>query len=695
MTDRKITPATAGFGATRVGDGKLFGVDGHRPVHGEVFAGITLDIDALGTPVVNDTVFSDNDPVLVQEIQINTEDNFRVNLILNTVGIFSARADRIEVGIVPTDSIAVRSTEGTGTMAPAAAEADAFQNAASVKLTLRGDRLYNTNPRLETEIEAGDFKDNQRVEILAYLVDIAGNVGGTIANADAADWKDLHGTANVLSDGSSETSPANSTPDNNDPTTIPIIGDATAPTITVVHPNPDSIAAGSQDPLISAAITQTLDGYTELAGEASPQTDRELNPLNFKLSESPSKITITHGDSVLTLDDITDDPLTTGVVEPDVDPVGGDSLATVDFSTDDVGWFDSGVGIDDGNYEAKGGTTADLKIEVWDSLGNKSEMTIEGITLDGNHPGVVNLFPTAVTAPKDADNEDNPTINLITKNPAFQINEELDSLSIRYHEDGGGKTILSSYGPGNQRLETVNTLITWPVNDTTFIERQGYILEVLAIDLAGNGSVTPGGTLKFKNDFGNPDADMFKIAAAPEEKQVAGVDVALTVSVLDTTLSRIEEADVRAVTYHTPSAVAVIVSGDQADALEGVTFSGTGVSAAPAFALPAPLAAAGMVAKAAILDGDGWHAGQRIVKFKSEKPLTGVRLMAAEGSLDPATGAYALRISGQAAKPIDIQIAEFSKFTLTAMEGEISADNVAGSFYGQSGTDRRVRQPPV
>ena len=100
------------------------------------------------------------------------------------------------------------------------------------------------------------------------------------------------------------------------------------------------------------------------------------------------------------------------------------------------------------------------------------------------------MFPTAATAPKDADNEENPTINLITKNPAFQINEELDSLSIRYHEDGGGKAILSSYGPGNQRLETVSTLVTWPVNDTTFIERQGYILEVLAIDLAGNGSVT-------------------------------------------------------------------------------------------------------------------------------------------------------------------------------------------------------------
>ncbi len=126
--------------------------------------------------------------------------------------------------------------------------------------------------------------------------------------------------------------------------------------------------------------------------------------------------------------------------------------------------------------------------------------------------------------------------------------------------------------------------------------------------------------------------------------------------------------------------VAAIVSGDQAEALEGASFSGTGVTEAPAFALPAELAAAGMVAKAAILDGDGWHAGTRTVKFKSEKPLTGVTLMAAEGSLDPATGAYSLRISGQAAKPIDIQIAEFSKFTLTAMEGEISAENVAGAF---------------
>ena len=173
---------------------------------------------------------------------------------------------------------------------------------------------------------------------------------------------------------------------------------------------------------------------------------------------------------------------------------------------------------------------------------------------------------------------------------------------------------------------------------------------------------------------------------ARKEKQVAGTDYSIALSVLDTTLTRMEKeqdsdaADVRAVTYRTPSALAAIVSGDQAEALEGVSFSGDGVSAAPSFTLPADLAATGMVAKAAILDGDSWHAGQRTVKFKSTKPLTGVVLMAAEGAIDPGTGAYTLRISGQAEKPINIEIAEFSKFTLTAMEGEIPTGNVRDAF---------------
>ena len=99
---------------------------------------------------------------------------------------------------------------------------------------------------------------------------------------------------------------------------------------------------------------------------------------------------------------------------------------------------------------------------------------------------------------------------------------------------------------------------------------------------------------------------MFKVVpdADREEKQVAGVDYAVTLSVLDTTLSAIEEADVRAVTYHTPSAVAAIVSGDQADALEGLSFSGTGVSAG------ALVRASGSVGRRGH-GGEGRHSGRR------------------------------------------------------------------------------------
>ena len=306
-------------------------------------------------------------------------------------------------------------------------------------------------------------------------------------------------------------------------------------------------------------------------------------------------------------------------------------------------------------YDERGGVREDLTIEVWDSLGNTNSLILADIWYDRLLPTISNLFPTGEgveepSAPRNADNEDAPTVNLTTKNPAFLVNEELDSLSIRYHEAGGGTPIVQAWGPGNVRLETVDELVTWEVNDTAFVESQRYHLQILAFDLAGNGRLADGGTLTFTEGFGNPDADMFKVEpdTALKEKQVAGADYDITLSVLDSTLSRVEDADVRAVTYHTPSALAAIVSAEQADALEGVTFgpADKGVSPAPSFALPAELAAAGMVAKAAILDGDGWHAGQRTVKFKSTKPLTGVILMAAEGTIDPATGAYTVRISG-------------------------------------------------
>ena len=677
MKNRKITPATAGFGASRVGDGVLFGVDGARPAHGTgttaIFESIALDLAKINTVKHDTTGDGGTIAPLVTQIQIVTDNEFRAVLNLRTNQVILNEATKIEVGLVPTDSIARYTASGGPAGAALDAElanARAFKDDALLKLTVQGDRLFNAKPSVSQKIEAGTFGDNQRLELLAYVVDVAGNVGGAgagDANPTAANWRTLHGTDDVYAAVAATDPPVAAAAGAN--TDVHIIGDATAPVITINYPNPDSIATGSHRARISSRNGWLLRTYIPLPGEPTTLKALRTKSLVVELSEVPDSIRIIHGDSTYGLGSTAD------LAPTQQDGVRGTETA---FEPNLLPW----------RYGEPGGVQEDMKIEVWDSLGNVSSMTLTDIWYDDVRPGITNLFPTADTAPRDAGNEDAPTIDPATRNPVFQIDEELDSLSIRYHEEGAGRAIVQDYRPGNARLETVGSLVEWPVADTTFIDRQRYALQILAVDLAGNATVTNGGTLTFKDVFANPDADMFKVVpdTARKEKQVAGLDFDVALSVLDTTLTRVEKEqdsdadDVRAVTYRTPSALAAIVSGDQAEALEGVSFSGDGVSPASSFTLPADLAAAGMVAKAAILDGDSWHAGQRTVKFKSTKPLTGVVLMAAEGSLDPSSGAYTLRISGQAAKPINIEIAEFSKFVLSAIEGESSTDNVRGAF---------------
>ena len=57
------------------------------------------------------------------------------------------------------------------------ANAKAFKEDARLKIELRGDRVYSPNPSVDMKIGAGQFADNERLELFAYLVDVAGNVG--------------------------------------------------------------------------------------------------------------------------------------------------------------------------------------------------------------------------------------------------------------------------------------------------------------------------------------------------------------------------------------------------------------------------------------------------------------------------------------------------------------------------------------
>ena len=618
MSNRKITPASSGFGAGRVGDGVRFGVDANRPVHPDVFESFSVETDALG--------FDTTQAGLIRRVRFRIGDEITIRLGLNTAGVLRAGASRILAGIVETDS--------------------AFSTA-PVSFEFSGDRLYRAILRGSERVEEGDFADNRRVRVEAYLTDAAGNLGGASMGAPTASPVSAgHGLPRVF-----------------DPDGVAWIADASPPRIAIVHPHPDSM-----ENRVSAAVTQTLPGYRRLPGETDAvQADRWLKPLEFSLSEVPDSIRITHGDSAHGIGSgAVDDPATVDVDEG-VAPTGSDSTARLGLP-----W----------KYDIAGGVRKDLKIQVWDSLGNASSLTLAGIWYDEKAPVIGNLFPSEAAAPRDPDNLDEPTINLASKDPVFTIDEELDSLSVRYIETGGATAVVQHFGPGNRRLETTGELVTWPVDNTRFFDRNRYDLQVLAVDLAGNASVTNGGTFTFSRGFLNPNADAFRLAASPDRENVvvAGLDYAIRISVLDTMLTRIEGVDVLAATYHAQAVLAVIVSGDQAAALEGVSFTGRGVSPAPSFPLPADLAAAGMVARAAILDAEGWHAGRRDVSLRSARPIAGAMLMAAEYAIDPATGAHTLRISGRLDVALNVEAAEFSRFVVTAREGGVPGSKVAGAF---------------
>ncbi|MCE2441135.1 MAG: hypothetical protein J4F39_17130, partial [Candidatus Latescibacteria bacterium] len=82
----------------------------------------------------------------------------------------------------------------------------------------------------------------------------------------------------------------------------------------------------------------------------------------------------------------------------------------------------------------------------------------------------------------------------------------------------------------------------------------------------------------------------------------------------------------------------------------------------------------------AILDAEGGPAGHRDVAVRSTRPIAGAMVMAAEYAINPATGAHTLRIGGRLDGMLSVEVAEFSKFVVTALEGDVPGASVAGAF---------------
>ena len=645
--DEQILPGATGFSTTPIGDGNTFGIDNRRPIHSDE---LFKQFDLVDANVKSDKkkIQGAMAPANVEDIatssplsMIKEGDNVTVTLRLDRGALIAANATVASVifvkeTLLDADDAPSLVTGGTEGLMDSSIAVAKFAN------------LYASGTLEQTlDTSEGVFGDGQRVRSFAFLQDEAGNLGGSRDNDPAASGYD--GSYTFTTDD-------NNTPDTNDDTTEERVNlfmiDTTTPSVTVAYPK-----AGTTDSIhMSAKTVQDLDYYSDSDGTLGPvKHSRLLRPLTLTVSEDVDSIKVTHGDSTATIprtesDDDTKEftvNLTESNIAAGYKPTKGPASSPGDSVT--------------------AGTKGKLTIVAYDLVGNgpDSARVLADIIFDGNDPRIYSLFPTADNAPKDDNGR--RTITKNTVDPLFSLSEDLDSLAVRYVQKGASPPDLArgSFSSGTT-LGYNDGKLRQPVLQDTLLDGEDYYLQLVAVDLAGNASVTSPSELRFKDEFMNPTADSFVVATAVDDQEavVVGAAFSLNLTALDSQLTSEEGENVRAVVYRGSSQVRLEVSEDQADRLEGVTFEGDNVEIAPADT------GLGI----ATLDGDGWKAGARSVTIKSEMTLTGVMVVVED--LDE-QGAVAFSTS---LGPFSFDRAEFAQFTVVALDDGEGTESVIGEF---------------
>ncbi len=656
--DEQILTGATGFATTKVGDGKTFGIDNQRPVHGTVFTEMILvDSDKKkisGTVATTDAQFTAQTadppvPLADPNSQIKEDEKVNVSLTLNRGALIASGASKATVFFVKESLILPPVGDPAGT--PAArlvvATDPAIMDSAITSVVFTD--LHASPPlvkRLNTD--EGVFGDGLRVRGFAFLQDDAGNLGAATAvnGVPSGDPGNHH----IDDDGDPETDENDDWDDpstdgtdeagdgTDDPQSVLLFTiDTTTPTVTVAYPKEGAV----DSTYLSALATQSLDYYSDGDGTLGPVNhDALLKHLTLKVSEDVDTIRVTLGDSTHTFDRT-------------------ESTDTADF---DLPLLDG----DDPVWNAPNGITGKLTVFAEDAVGNVGSTPNEGITYDSGAPVLSDQFPTVTDAPKDEDGK--ATITRSTQSPVFGSSEELDSLSVRYVEKGSVPPhfVGQHFSSGAILSDADDKLVTATVRDTSFMDGVDYYLQIVAVDFAGNASVTDAQELRFTKDFENPAADSFVVATAVDDQEavVAGAALALNLTALDTQQTRMEGEDVKAPTYRGDSRVRVVVSDDKASRLKGVSFKGDNVSIAPADT--------GM--GIATLDSDGWQAGARSIEISSEMTLSDVMVVVEDRNADGDV------VFSTEVGPFSFDAAEFAAFTVQAMEDGEATDNVIGTF---------------
>ncbi len=605
-------------------DGKLVKIDNRRPVESVgTFENIGIDIDGS---------FTTRDSFGVGE-SINMEAR-----VASLVGAGDAVSVSLGLFALHDDYDASYRTNPDSALALKTFE---IGDAAIIGATGEDKLEYSVTVEKDAfrvlDVDGDIVEDNLEVAVAAFLVDRAGNRGATAEDASPGEFSTSSLPTHLL--------------------------DSNLPTIEVEYPadNPDSNR-------FTGAIQATLSDYREKDGETTT-LDIDLNPLEFSVSEETSALyAIAASGTKRSTADLQSQHTEVGEMnkyEIVDSKVANDTDDNVDAATPGRDGFDGadrtsdtgveGAGDIDSKGGSKGGKKFNLIIRAEDIVGNRDSVTVNNVWHDQDDPQPDRLFPTS-------DDLDGDPINEATRHPVLRNREALDSLSVRFIQniDDGPQVVIQQVGAAN--LAKVSQSYTVTVQDL-LMQGEEYTFQLFSRDLAGNVHLTALDKLTFDNEFENVPADAF-VVTTEEDTVLTGYAMRLTITAIDSMLSRVAGEDRVAVTYRKDGVrISAWSGGELASSVRfngGLTDHEDGT---------------------ATLNAEDWDIGVRTVEVKSDTVIDNFSILVEDVSTTTVDGAEqtTVNFSGKI-EDLAVDESDMRAFEVTAWEDGEEATRVAGEF---------------
>ena len=574
----------------------------------------------------------------------------------------SFREEDVIIHLIGTEAV------GTNTAVPAddplyLAKGKKWESIHPSRDVLRGTGLVTTR----IKVEAGQFKRNPAKAATAVQSEGRGKLTKNNPFEDDNMVVKVQVTVKDKAGNTTVQDPDGITSSAND--ALRFILDSKLPKVSILYPK---TGAKKDSTRFTAHMQQEYEFIGDNQSSAVP-----LNPLHYAVDEETQKQVVYINEDSLVIDSVTPSSEPTTLLAA-LKNKGFDRNGTkYSLVEDKEGVYVIPAGLKKHSQKSN----AKLRVYATDLTGNRSvdgKPAADKVVFDADPPQITGLFPN-----NDVLAQYGNIINDDTKNPSFKINEEVDSLLIRYQDlvnNGNSRNKAGTVA----HMKMVNKTIEIPfAGADSLIHEDIYDLQIYARDLAGNiGVSTVSKELTYDKNFKNPAAGAFKIVAEVRDNKkgknaqsdadyakpskakmdsiVAGQALRLTITALDEALTKQAGEDRPAVVYKQADVV-VKAQDAMGNLLSDVTFWGDGVT---------PAKGGG----SATLDGANWFVGEREVFLAGTVAQT-VTIVVADMTDDNMDNHFSKSYT------IVVDAADFQSLMITAMDdGVEGVETVWGEF---------------